>query len=90
MDSSYNFFAVKYGDGIVYIKGFASNVSAYEFFRKASEYISCSDCADVQTLDICWHGQRVHYDGWKPNMHYVFVNCRGKVIWEGYFPEFDH
>ena len=90
MDNRVNFFVVEYGDGDVYVKGFASSVTAYEFFRTVSEYISWGDCVEIHVLDIHWHGKPVKYYGWEPEEHYIYVNRRGTVVWEGYFPEFDH
>ena len=87
MDNRANFFVIKYSDGDVYVKGFMSTISAYAFFRTVSEYLSWEE---INVLDIYWHGEPVKYRGWERGEHYVFVDCRGTVVWEGYFPEFDH
>ena len=90
MDKRFNFFAVEYEDGVVYVKGFPSNVPAREFFRAISEYLSFSDCTGTKVLEIYWHGERVCYDGWHRGMLFRFTYKDEKVAWEGRFPEFDH
>ena len=90
LNENFNFFAVEYEDGVVAIRGFNSDDSADKFFTAVAKVICFSDCEPVNVIEIYWHGERVWYDGWHPGMLYRFCNMGRKVVWEGYFPEWDH
>ena len=85
------YYVVKSGfDGTTTVKGYSSDVNKNRFFRDVSHTLCFDDCTEEYVRKIVWHGQCVYYDGWKPGMHYVFKTSRGKLVWEGCYPEWDH
>lgn len=90
-----NLFAVEHDtadsdDRIVTVHGYSSNVSADRFFTDVSKILAFDDCTNDDVTEIYWHGERVWYFGWEPGMHFRFGDICKNVVWEGWFPEFDH
>ena len=77
-------------DDVTYVRGFSSKVTMDEFFTEISEKIAFSDCNETEILEIILDDERVWYDGWKPNNHFVFCDIYKRRVWEGYFPEWAH
>ena len=92
MDKRINFFAVEHEDGTVYTHAYDSGTSECRFFRDVTEQIAFDDCTNCRVICIVWHGRKVRYNGWMPGMHYVYTHTTGKkdVVYEDFFPEFDH
>ena len=90
LNENFNFFAEKYEDGVIAIRGFHSDDTADKFFTAVSKVICFSDCAPSNVIEIYWHGERVWYDGWHPGMLFRYCNMYKEVVWEGCCPEWDH
>ena len=73
-----------------YVLTYDASIDMDKFFYAVSKRIAFSDCADETVLFICWRGHEIEYAGWQPNMRYEYKNQRGKTIWVGNFPEWDH
>ena len=61
-----------------------------ELMNAVVQAIAFSDCSDEDVLDISSGGNIIYYVGWQPGMHYVFKNLDGEVVWDDYYPEYDH
>lgn len=60
-------------------------------FSDASRQICFSDCDDILTIEqIVCNGKEVHYGGWKPGMHYTFYDNDNNLVYENWFPQWDH
>lgn len=70
-----------------YIRYFDSHE---ELMNAVVRAIAFSDCSDEDVLDISSGGNIIYYVGWQPGMHYVFKNLDGEVVWDNYYPEYDH
>lgn len=84
------YYVTKYDDDVLYVKGCANDIRANEFFTDVSRIICFDDCNPVTVMEIIWHGKTVHYRGWAPGMHYMYDDDDGNLVWEGWFPEWDH
>lgn len=72
------------------VQGYWSRTNENKFFREVSYKICFSDCEPREVVEIVWHGKRVRYVGWQPGMKYQYVDDNNELVWEGYFPEWDH
>lgn len=59
-------------------------------FTMISQIICFSDCTDEEVVEIMWKGVPVHYVGWRPDMYFRFEDKIGNLVWDGYFPRWDH
>lgn len=66
--------------------------TAEELFRAAAKLLAFSDCyAEDFTVDkIMCEGKECFYAGWMPGMEYRFVTEDGEVMFDEFFPEWDH
>lgn len=62
-----------------------------EMFRWVSKIICFSDCDEsTDILQIVYEGKEVHYGGWKQGMHYTFYDKDNNLVYENWFPQWDH
>ena len=58
---------------------------------KASQFYAWSDCDDTYYIDeIRCDGKEIVYTGWRPNMEFRFKDETGEVVYDAFFPEWDH
>lgn len=59
--------------------------------HKASQFYAWSDCDDTYYIDeIMCDGKEIVYTGWRPNMEFRFKDETGEVVYDAFFPEWDH
>ena len=85
----YNYIIFKDGDDG------ETSVTVYDdagyMFSDASRQICFSDCNNTLTIErIVCDGKEVHYGGWKQGMHYTFYDNDGNLVYENWFPQWDH
>lgn len=61
-----------------------------EMMYTVSKAITFSAWTDEIVTDIWADNHRINYCGWLPNMEYKFVDEDGDVIWDCFYPEWDH
>ena len=62
-----------------------------DMFIDASRQICFGDCDDTLTIEqIVYDGKEVHYGGWKQGMHYTFYDNDNNLVYENWFPQWDH
>ena len=61
-----------------------------ELMNAVVRCITFGDLSDEKVLEIESEGESIHYVGWQPDMHYVFKNEQGDIVWDNYYPEYDH
>jgi len=62
-----------------------------DMFIAAAKMCAFSDCYAIHILEMSMAGRDVHYIGWEPDMEFIFKdNETGEVVFDGFFPEFDH
>lgn len=61
-----------------------------EFFTAISRLYAFSDCSNNEIIEIYWHGIRVEYAGWQPNMRFEYKDLNGETVWVREFPHWDH
>lgn len=62
-----------------------------EMFFAAVKMKAFGDCYPISILEMDMDGRKVHYIGWEPDMEFIFKdNETGEVVYDGFFPEFDH
>lgn len=61
-----------------------------ELMHTVVRTIAFNDCTEETVVNISADGNIIHYTGWKPGRHYVFKNMDGEVVWDDYYPEYDH
>lgn len=62
-----------------------------QMYYDASKVYAFSDCDDTTHIAKILHdGDEVVYDGWEPGNHMTYKNKYGAIIYENYFPQFDH
>ena len=71
-------------------QGYWSGTNENKFFREVSRIICFDDIEPRTVVEIVWHGKKVFYRGWKPGMLFQYEDESGELVWEGYFPEWDH
>lgn len=84
-------FYVRYKiDGEEYIRYFGSMMAFLNYIIKEVAYADLYD--DRETLDRVANGYHYEYYGWMPDMHIRFVNAdnREEILWDGYYPEYEH
>ena len=66
--------------------------TAEELFRAVAKFIAFNDCyGEELTIDkIMCEGKKCFYAGWMPGMEYRFVTEDGEVMFDEFFPEWDH
>lgn len=84
------YFVTEQDDGETWVKGFSNAVSSGEFFWNVTRAICFSDCSNDRVSEIVWHGVHLWYGGWLPGMHYQYFDEDDHLIWEDWFPEWDH
>ena len=66
--------------------------TAEELFRSAAEFLASNDSyAEDFTVDkmVC-ECKECFYAGWMPDMEYRFVTKDGEIMFDKFFPEWDH
>ena len=65
--------------------------SLYDFFSAVSHVIAWDDFNNLTVVLIVFKGKLFHYEGWQPGMHFQFTDAfTGEVVYDNYFPEWDH
>lgn len=68
--------------------------TAEELFRAIAKFYAFSDCnsygEEFTIVEVMCEGKRCSYVGWMPGMEYRFVNEDGEVVFDEFFPEWDH
>lgn len=60
-------------------------------FRFISKLYAFDDCYELRVHSILCDGAECRYIGWQPQMKYEYIDCETKkVVYFGYFPEYDH
>lgn len=61
-----------------------------EMMHTVCKAIAFADCTDEEVTDIWVDDHRVNYCGWLPDMEFRFVDDEGDVVWDCFYPEWDH
>lgn len=61
-----------------------------EVFCRAAQEESFSDCTGVNDV-VIRHGPHTYrYVGWQPGELFQFKDENGVIVWEGWFPSWEH
>lgn len=71
---------------------FVTHDTADEMFIEISKTYCFADCdGSAAVHGIFYHGKKVEYVGWRPDMHYEFRFVENhELAWEGWFPNWEH
>lgn len=63
-----------------------------ELMNEASRAVCFKDCDDeLQEIIIhCGDEGFVQYDGWRPDMEIVFIDVDNNIVWDKFYPQFEH
>lgn len=63
-----------------------------ELMNEASRAVCFRDCDDdLQEIIVhCGDKGFVQYDGWRPNMEVVFRDMNNNIVWDRFYPQFEH
>lgn len=63
-----------------------------EMFYAAAKLVAFDDLDTGIELESLWVNEmECEYKGWMPGMHICFVDAHtGELVWEDWFPEWDH
>lgn len=89
IDITNTFFAVK-SENDCYVIFPKTTTGTDKWFTELSYTLAFSDCSDEAVILITYHGKRLHYVGWQPNMLYEFADEEGNIVWSHSFPQWDH
>lgn len=66
--------------------------TAAELFHKVSYIYAFSDCEGglTEIKKIVSNNCQCFYDGWMPCMEYRFHNEIGEIVWDAFYPGWDH
>ena len=73
---------VKYFDSFPQMMNVASKVVAFDDLT--------GDVIEDIWVDSPGHTETIRYVGWRPGMEMQFVNQDNVVVWDEYYPEWDH
>ena len=66
--------------------------TADQLFYFASKLYAFNDCYQVEVHEILALGVKCEYLGWMPDMQFRYAECgrRYNIIYDNFFPEWDH
>ena len=76
-------------DGDTYIKYYSNG---FEMMEDVCKAIAFSDCSGIEFIEIVADSKKIRYYGWLPDMEMRFVNVEdpNEIMWDSFYPEFDH
>ena len=77
-----------YYDGLLDVHAFDDSDELFAFVSKMICFSDCDDHAEI--VQIVHAGKEVHYGGWKEGMHYTFYDEDNNLVYENWFPQWDH
>lgn len=89
LESTKNYIEYLEGD-CLNVRVFSASASEDTVFTAAARMLCFADCTDIDVERIIVNGKLYSYAGWQPRMYFAFLDEKGEVYWDAFFPEWDH